>query len=62
VSAGETIQPVTGPLEPGGLAFSFTDSAAAPTWNPDAIRAGRVLARVKADSAAALLPLRNATP
>jgi hypothetical protein len=59
VSGGETIQPVTGPLEAGGLAFSFTDSTDAPTWNPDAIRAGRVVVRAKADSAAALLPLRN---
>lgn len=59
VSGGETIQPVTGPFEAGGLALSFTDSTGALTWNPDAIRAGRVMLRAKADSAAALLPLRN---
>jgi acyl-coenzyme A thioesterase PaaI-like protein len=31
VSAGETVQPVAGPLAPGGLAFAALDSAGAAT-------------------------------
>jgi hypothetical protein len=38
VSAGETIQPLAGPLTAGGLSFSYQDSAGAPAAAAEAIR------------------------
>jgi len=73
VSAGETVQPVVGPLAAGGLAFALLDSAGAPTTVVARARSMSVSLRslsepvhhgaavtTLSDSAAAVLRLRNA--
>jgi hypothetical protein len=78
VSGGETIQPVLGPLEPGGLRLAYFDSAGVPTSQADSVRSVRVtLVGLSAravrhnsdaplsllrDSAGGWLPLRNLQP
>ena len=49
VSAGETIQPVLGPLTPAGLTLTYVDSAGTPTGDPRQVRGIAVTLRVVTD-------------
>jgi prepilin-type N-terminal cleavage/methylation domain-containing protein len=77
VSAAEVIQPVLGPLESNGLAFTFRDSAGGLAARAVEVRSGEVMIRALAaqaihvpagvsqllrDSVRAAIPLRNAWP
>jgi hypothetical protein len=75
VSGGEIIQPVLGPLDPGGLRLAYFDSTGGPASQANSVRGIRVTligataravrptadagAAVLHDSAGGWLPLRN---
>jgi prepilin-type N-terminal cleavage/methylation domain-containing protein len=55
VSAGETIQPLVGPLTPQGLLLTYQDSAGAPATTAESIRSIGILLR-----ATSSVPIRGA--
>lgn len=66
VSAGEGIQPVAGPLSPGGLHFTFRDSTGLVTAIPAAVRSISALLKAtvagRADSATVVFVPGNLLP
>lgn len=66
VSAGEGIQPVAGPLSPGGLHFTFRDSTGQVTATPAAVRSISAMLKAgvlgRTDSAMVVLAPGNLIP